>query len=51
VTTIREIKVLKCLNHRNLVELKEVLVSTTLNDGKDEDSAWLSREPMENTLN
>ncbi|KAJ0402910.1 hypothetical protein ATCC90586_006032 [Pythium insidiosum] len=32
VTTIREIKVLKCLNHRNLVELKEVVVSSENDD-------------------
>jgi Protein kinase domain len=32
VTTIREIKVLKCLNHPNLVELKEVVVSTEHDD-------------------
>ncbi|KAI9912221.1 hypothetical protein PsorP6_008943 [Peronosclerospora sorghi] len=32
VTTIREIKVLKCLNHPNLVELKEVVVSSENDD-------------------
>lgn len=32
VTTIREIKVLKCLNHPNLVELKEVVVSAENED-------------------
>lgn len=38
VTTIREIKVLKCLNHRNLVELKEVVVSA---ENDDDDGAFL----------
>lgn len=37
VTTIREIKVLKCLNHRNLVELKEVVVSS---ENDDDDGVW-----------
>ena len=32
MTTIREIKVLKCLNHPNLVELKEVVVSSENGD-------------------
>lgn len=37
MTTIREIKVLKCLNHRNLVELKEVVVSA---ENDDDDGAF-----------
>lgn len=41
VTTIREIKVLKCLNHRNLVELKEVVVSA---ENDDDDGAFCSIE-------
>jgi cyclin-dependent kinase 12/13 len=41
VTTIREIKVLKCLNHPNLVELKEVVVSSENDDddGETEEAA------------
>uniref|UniRef100_M4B398 Cyclin-dependent kinase 2 homolog n=1 Tax=Hyaloperonospora arabidopsidis (strain Emoy2) TaxID=559515 RepID=M4B398_HYAAE len=35
VTTIREIKVLKCLSHPNLVELKEVVVSAENDDDDD----------------
>ncbi|TMW55980.1 hypothetical protein Poli38472_008628 [Pythium oligandrum] len=41
VTTIREIKVLKCLNHRNLVELKEVVVST---ENDDDDTEFTDKE-------
>ncbi|GAB9463400.1 Cmgc/cdk/crk7 protein kinase [Globisporangium polare] len=41
VTTIREIKVLKCLNHRNLVELKEVVVSA---ENDDDDAEFTDKE-------
>ncbi|GLD94222.1 hypothetical protein PINS_up002833 [Pythium insidiosum] len=41
VTTIREIKVLKCLNHRNLVELKEVVVSS---ENDDDDAEFTDKE-------
>lgn len=41
VTTIREIKVLKCLNHRNLVELKEVVVST---ENDDDDAEFTDKD-------
>uniref|UniRef100_K3WI05 Cyclin-dependent kinase 2 homolog n=1 Tax=Globisporangium ultimum (strain ATCC 200006 / CBS 805.95 / DAOM BR144) TaxID=431595 RepID=K3WI05_GLOUD len=41
VTTIREIKVLKCLNHRNLVELKEVVVSA---ENDDDDAEFTDKD-------
>ncbi|CAI5701156.1 hypothetical protein KXD40_004266 [Peronospora effusa] len=41
VTTIREIKVLKCLNHPNLVELKEVVVSS---ENGDDDADFADKE-------
>lgn len=43
VTTIREIKVLKCLNHRNILELKEVVVSAENDD--DDGAAQDARQP------
>ncbi|KAL4128121.1 hypothetical protein PRIC2_007115 [Phytophthora ramorum] len=45
VTTIREIKVLKCLNHANLVELKEVVVSS---ENDDDDAEFTDKdEPLD----
>ncbi|KAE9029084.1 Cyclin-dependent kinase [Phytophthora fragariae] len=45
VTTIREIKVLKCLNHPNLVELKEVVVSS---ENDDDDAEFTDKdEPLD----
>ena len=43
MTTIREIKVLKCLSHPNLVELKEVVVSAE-NDDDDGETGWVEPE-------
>uniref|UniRef100_A0AAV1T9W4 Cyclin-dependent kinase 2 homolog n=1 Tax=Peronospora matthiolae TaxID=2874970 RepID=A0AAV1T9W4_9STRA len=45
VTTIREIKVLKCLSHPNLVELKEVVVSA---ENDDDDAEFTDKdEPLD----
>ncbi|TYZ61388.1 hypothetical protein PybrP1_002635 [[Pythium] brassicae (nom. inval.)] len=41
VTTIREIKVLKCLSHRNILELKEVVVSV---ENDDDDAEFTDKE-------
>ncbi|KAG7392281.1 hypothetical protein PHYPSEUDO_001385 [Phytophthora pseudosyringae] len=45
VTTIREIKVLKCLNHPNIVDMKEVVVSS---ENDDDDAEFTDKdEPLD----
>lgn len=45
VTTIREIKVLKCLNHPNIVDMKEVVVSS---EHDDDDAEFTEKdEPLD----